>query len=292
MPPRTQAARRPILFVLAAAFCFTLASALVKLVAPEVPTVEIMLFRSLVGLLVMLPLVAREGGWSVLRVHRPWGHLVRSFAGLGGMFGAYYGYATLPLAAATALGFAMPLVLAVLGVRLLGEPMRAGRLTALLAGGLGVLLVVRPWNGVTGLPLRPAAIVLAGVVAWAFAMVAIRRLGRAGERNVAIVLYYSLVCSLASAALTVPVWVTPRPMLWAVLVGIGLISALAQLLMTEGYRTGDAGMLAPFEYSALLYTVVLGWVVWGEVLGPWEAAGMILLVAAGAWSWWREGRGG
>lgn len=285
------ARRRAILFVLGSSGAFTLSSALVKFAAPEIPVAELMLFRSLVAFLCMMPLIARMGGWTVLRPRSPWGHATRAVCGLGGMFGSFYGLAHLPLAAVTALGFAMPIFLALMSVPLLGERVGPARAASIGAGLLGVLLVIRPWQGAKGLPLFETAVVLAGVLLWAASMVSIRTMGQAGERNITIVLIFTAAATVMSAALAIPVWVWPRPGLWPALLGIGAISAAAQFMMTEGYRSGEASMLAPFEYSAIFYTVTLGWAVWGEVPGAWEAVGIAVLVASGLLTWWREGRG-
>ena len=289
-PVSAAARRRAILLVLASSGSFTAAAALVKVAAPEIPVVEVMLFRSFVALLLMLPWVMRAGWWAVLRTRRPWAHAMRSLAGLAGMFGTFYGLAHLPIATVTALGFAMPIFLAMLSVPMLGERLTWPRLAAITAGLAGVLLVIRPWQGAGGLPRFETAVVVGGVAAWALAMASIRRMGQAGERNITIVVLFSLCCTVLSAALAAPVWVTPRPaMLW-VLVAVGAISGVAQLLMTEGYRSGEASMLAPFEYSAIFYTVLLGWAVWGEVPGEWEAAGIAVLVGSGLFTWWQETR--
>ena len=281
--------RRAILFVLASSASFTVAAALVK-AAAAMPIFELMLFRSGIASVLMIPFIMKGGGWSVMRTRRPWGHALRVAAGLAGMFGAYYGYVHLPLAAATALGFAMPLVLVILSVPMLHERVSAGRIVSIAAGLVGVLLVVRPWQGAKGLPLFESGVVLAGVAAWAVAMVSIRQMGQAGERNLTIVVLFSIACTAVSAVLSIGVWVTPPLALWPVLLGVGVVSGGAQLLMTAGYRSGEASMLAPFEYSAILYTVALGWLVWGEVPGGWEAAGMFILASSGLLAWWREGR--
>jgi len=90
--------------------------------------------------------------------------------------------------------------------------------------------------------------------------------------------------------LSIPVWVSPSGWALAALAGVGAISAAAQLLMTEGYRSGEANMLAPFEYGAILYTVLLGYLIWNEAPGAWEFAGIAVLVASGLFAWWREGQ--
>lgn len=293
-PPDASTARlrrRAILCVLGSSACFTAAAALVKLVGDAVPTSEIVLFRSVVALLCMAPLLRRAGGWSALRTRQPWGHAWRLVAGLAGMFGSFYGYAHLPLATVTALGFAMPIFLAMLSVPLLGERVGPDRALATGAGLVGVLCVLRPWQTVDSVPAWPALVVIAGVVFWALSMISIRRMGQSGERNITIVLLFAGGGTVVSGLLSAPVWVTPAPEILAALLGVGLVSAAAQLLMTEGYRSGEATMLAPFEYGAILYTLLLGYLIWGEAPGPWEAAGILVLVCSGFYAWLREGRG-
>ena len=82
--------------------------------------------------------------------------------------------------------------------------------------------------------------------------------------------WFAISTTIFSLLLSIPVWVTPSPLALLALVGVGAISGLAQLLMTEGYRSGEATMLAPFEYGAIIYTVLLGWLIWGEVPGNWS----------------------
>jgi len=282
--------RRAILCVLGSSACFTIAAALVKFIADAVPTSEIVFFRSVVAAVCMIPLIRGAGGWSVVYTRQPLGHAWRLLAGLAGMYGSFYGYAHLPLATVTALGFSMPIFLAMLSVPLLHERIGPHRALAVGAGLVGVLFVLRPWQASDSVPTLPALIVIAGVVFWALAMISIRRMGQSGERNVTIVLLFTLGGSVVSGILSIAVWVTPEGWVMAALVGVGVVSAAAQLLMTEGYRSGEATMLAPFEYGAILYTVLMGALIWNEVPGPWEFAGIAVLVTSGLFAWWWEGR--
>ena len=279
---------RAILCVLGSSASFAVAAALVKAVSPAIPIIEIMLFRSLFALVALLPFIRGAGGLNALRTRHPVGHILRTIAGFAGMIGSFYGYAHLPLAMVTALGFAMPVFLSILSVPLLGERVNAGRVASVAAGLVGVLIVLRPWRAEGVIEFGPALVVVGGVVAWAAAMVSIRRMGQAGERNITIVLWFAIATTLVSAVATIPVWITPSPMMWLALIGVGVISGAAQLLMTEGYRSGEATMLAPFEYGAIIYTVLLGWLIWDEVPGIWEATGISFLIAAGLLTWWRE----
>ncbi len=286
------ARRHAILCVCGASALFAVAAAIVKAVAADVPTMEIVLFRSLVASLVMLPLLRRHGGLVALQTRRPWGHVGRGIAGFIGMFTAFYGYGLLPLATVTALNFAMPLFLSLLSVPLLGERVGPVRAAAVAAGLAGVLIMLRPWQEIAGdagaLPLVPVVVVIGGVIAWALAMISIRRMGEAGERNITIVLWFSIGSTALASVLTVPVWVTPSPLVLAGLCAVGAISAAAQLLMTEGYRSGETTLVAPFEYGAIVYSTVLGVVIWGEFPDIWTFVGIAVLIAAGL-AVWRRG---
>ncbi len=281
------ARRRGILCVLGAAAAFALAAACVKGLRGEIPLAEVVLCRNLFAIPALLPLLHATGGWAALRTSHPWAHVQRMFWGLLGMVGAFWGYAVLPLATATALGFTMPLFLTLIAVLFMGERLRWRRSLAVACGFLGVLVVVRP-GGAGGLDMAAAGMVLLGAFGWAMAMVTIRRMGALGEPGVAIVLWFAFSAAAVSAVASIPVWVWPTPVQWALLAGCGVVSALGQVLMTEAYRNGEATLLAPFEYSGILWTALLGAVLWAEVPEPAAFLGILILVGSGLYIWYRE----
>lgn len=278
--------RRAVLMVLGAALLFACAAGCVKALQGGIPLAMVVLFRGAFALPVVLPLMAREGGWAVLRTRQPWGHLGRVLFGLVGMAGAFHGYATMPIATVTALGFTMPLFLTLLSVPLLGERIEPRRLAAVLVGFGGVLLMLRPGLDAPGTAFD-IAMVLVAALAWALAMISIRRMGEAGEPGIAIVAWFAIGCSVVALAFSFPVWVWPSAGQWGLLLGIGVVSAFAQLLMTAAYRRGDPTLLAPFEYSGIVWTTLLGVLVWQEAPDGWDAAGMAVLVGCGLYIWRR-----
>lgn len=283
MSPQSQA-RRAILLVMGAAMLFACAAACVKALQGGIPLAQVVLARSVFALPVMLPLVWRAGGWQALRTNNPMGHAGRILWGLIGMAGAFHGYATLPLASVTALGFTMPLFLTLLAVPLLGESIDRRRVGAVLVGFLGVLVMLRPSGGGPG-QWPDYAAVLVAALAWALAMISIRRMGEAGESGVTIVAWFAIGCSVVSAVFALPVWVWPGAGQWALLAGVGLISAVAQLLMTEAYGRGDTTLVAPFEYSGIVWTTLLGMLVWAEAPDGYDALGIAILVGCGLYIW-------
>ena len=287
---RARARRRGILLVLGASAVFALSAAFAKTIGAGVPVAEVILFRNLFAIPALLPVVLAAGGWAALVTRNPMSHAARTLFGMMGMVGAFYGYVHLPLATVTALGFTMPLFLTVLSVPLLGERVGWRRGLAVLVGFAGVLLMVRP--GGEGLRGEGLAVLLCllGSVGWALAMITIRKMGEAGESSVAIVFWFTVGSSVLAGVATVPVWVWPTPLEWALLIGIGLVSALAQVLMTSAYRSGETTLLAPFEYSAIIWTTALGAFVWAELPDGWDFAGIAVLVGAGLYIWHREVR--
>jgi len=283
-----RARRRGIVLVLLASAVFTLSAAFVKIIGGRIPTAEIILFRNLFAIPALLPVVLAAGGWSAIATRNPLGHAARTVFGMMGMIGAFYGYVHLPLATVTALGFTMPLFLTVLAVPLLKERVGWRRGIAVVVGFLGVVLMVRP----DGLPSGEAGLAvllcLLGALGWALAMITIRRMGESGESSVAIVFWFTVGATVLAGIATIPVWVWPTPLEWALLIGIGLVSALAQVLMTEAYRRGETSLLAPFEYAAIIWTTTLGALVWAELPGGWDFAGIAVLVGAGLYIWHRE----
>jgi drug/metabolite transporter (DMT)-like permease len=292
-PDPTDLARsrqRAILLVLGSSGTFTLAAAAVKGLGGEIPLAQVILFRNLFALPILFVMLLRAGGLHLLRTRRPWAHLERTFWGLIGMAGAFFAYTHLPLATATVLGFTMPLFLTALSVVILKERVGWRRWTAVVVGFAGVLLVARPGEDGAALPLGPVLAVLAGALGWALAMMSIRRMGEAGEHGVTIVIWFAAGAAVFAGLATVPVWVEPTARQWLLLAAIGAVSAVAQLLMTEAYRRGETTLLAPFEYAALIWTMILGGLIWGEWPGAMDLLGFAVLVGAGLFIWWRETR--
>ena len=283
--------RRAILCVLGAGFAFAVAAALIKsTAAAHVPVAEMVVFRSAMIAVTMAVVLRKQGGIvAALRTRRPWGHAARTLLGFVAMYTSYIGYVRLPLATVTSLGFAMPLCLTLLSVPLLGVKVGWRRGGAVLVGLVGVLAIVQPWQDARAdTPMDAVALVLGGVVSWAITMITIRKLGSAGERNATIILYYCLGSLLVALVLAVPQWVPTGPRDTALLIAAGLVTALAQLLMTEAYRTGESTLIAPFEYGAIVHATLFGALLWGEFPDIWACAGIAVLIVAGLTIWRHE----
>lgn len=256
---------------------FAAMGALVKLVSGRYALGEIIFYRGFFATLVLLALAPGQGGWRVLRTSRPLGHALRSLAGLTAMSCTFAALALLPLAEATALGFTAPLLTAALAVPLLGERVTGRRWLALLLGLAGVLVIVRPGTATFS---WAALLGVVGAAFVALSMISIRRLGGT-ERGLTVALYFQLACTLAGAVSLLFVRHLPATADLLALVGIGLLGGMAQVLMTRAYMSGPASWIAPFEYSAILWSTLLGFALWGEVPGPAVILGAALVIGAG-----------
>jgi drug/metabolite transporter (DMT)-like permease len=282
------AQRRAILSVMGAALTFSVAAAAVKGLDGQIPLAQVILCRNLFAIPALLPVLIAAGGLAALRTRQPGAHLLRALFGMAGMAGSFYGYAHLPIAMVSALNFTMPLFLTALSVPLLKERVGWRRWSAVSVGFLGVLLMVQPGAGQGAPDPLAVGMVLLAALGWALAMITIRRMGAAGESSVAIVLWFAVISAVSAGIASVPVWVAPTAWQWVLLVATGVISALAQVLMTRAYRAADSTLIAPFEYSAILWTVGLGALLWGEMPDGWDALGIAVLVGSGLYIWRRE----
>ena len=283
-----RARRRGIILVILAAASFSISAAFAKTIGTGIPVAEVIFFRNFFAFLPLLPLVIGAGGLAALRMRNPGSHMLRTIFGMIGMVGSFYGYVHLPLVTVTALGFTMPLFLTLLAIPILGEKVGWRRCLAVLVGFCGVMLMVRPEQGTTDTQWLALGLCILGALAWALAMITIRKMGKAGESGIAIVFWFAFFSSVLAGIAMIPVWVWPSPTQWALLAGIGLVSAIAQIMMTEAYRKGEASLLAPFEYSGIIWTTALGALIWAEMPDAWDFLGILVLVGAGLYIWYRE----
>ncbi len=261
-------------------------SALVKWTgARGIPVFEIILFRNLFAFVPLGLYIWRTTGLEVLKTQRPLGHLTRSVIGLTGMVCGFSAVQHLPLTEATALQFTSPLFMTALSALLLSEKVGRHRWAAVAVGFVGVLIMARPLPGELNVPGVTLGILSA--LGAAGAMVAIRQIADT-ERGPTIVFYFTLggvVLGLVGSAFH---WVTPDPVTLAALVVAGLIGGVGQLLLTEALRNAPVGVVAPFDYTQLIWAALLGLVVWGELPHPLTLVGAVIVAASGVYILHRE----
>jgi drug/metabolite transporter (DMT)-like permease len=286
--PAVQHAGRGIALRVAAMVCFAALSALVKWCgAHGIPVLQIIFFRNAFAFVPLAIYIWRTTGFSVLHTRRPLGHLARSTVGLTGMVCGFSAVQLLPLTSATAFNFAAPLFMTALAALILHEQVGKHRWGAVAVGFIGVLIMIRPDPG--HLNLLGTGLALTSAACTAGAMIAIREIGRT-ERGPTIVFYFTLAGAVLGAVSLPFVWKTPDPMTLAMLVLAGLIGGVGQMLQTEALRVASVGVVAPFDYTQLIWASLFGFFVWGELPQALTLVGAAAVAASGVYILYREMR--
>ncbi|MBZ9558417.1 MULTISPECIES: DMT family transporter [Modicisalibacter] len=266
-----------ILIMCAGVLCLALGDAVSKWLGASYDPIQIIFFRTLISLPLIALLARLNGGWAALKTRRPGVHLLRGLIFAGTMFCFVTGLTLLPLAETTAIAFAAPLFVTLLSGPLLKERVEAVPFAASLVGFAGVLIVVRP--GASGFQWG-ALIVVGAAVCYALMMITARRYG-GKERLWAMVFYATLVPLVVSALLLPGVWRTPQGIHWLGFVCSGVLGVGAVSCITLAFRYAPAALAAPFDYTAMVWAVLLGWWLWGEVPDVWVFVGAGVIIASG-----------
>lgn len=284
---------RGIALKLISVFLFMVMASMIKATADEVPPGEAVFFRSFFALPVILVWLATRRKLSTgLKVKNVWGHVARGVIGVTAMGSNFTALGILPLPEVTAIGYAAPMLTVVFAAMLLGERVRAFRLTAVCVGLLGVLIVLWPRLSFASDPMGQAALwgvffVLLSATCRALVQVHMRRMVQT-ESTSAIVFWFSIT-STVFALFTLPFgWTVPTLSAVLLLVLSGLIGGIAQIFITSAYRFGEAGLLAPFDYASILFALIIGYVVFDEVPTTVMLIGSAVVVASGIAIIWRE----
>ncbi len=285
--------RRGALMMLGATALFTIMSAMIKGVSDQIHFVETMFFRSAFALPVVFAIVWRSRNWKVLRTKRLPGHVLRAFTGTMAQGCSFFALTVLPLAEQTALTYTTPLFVTILSIPLLGEVVRIHRWSAVIVGFIGILVIALGQGAFQGghLPdtmtmIGMSAAVIQGVFS-AVTTLLVRNLSET-ESSATIVMWQSLLMTAFTAAALPFVWFTPGLLTLLVLMAVGLIGGVAQVMLTEAYASAQVSALGPYSYTSILWSVLLGWVLWGDAPSWATILGAVLIVASGLYILHRE----
>jgi S-adenosylmethionine uptake transporter len=282
------------LWMLFASFVFAIMGVCVKLASAFYSTSEIVMYRGLVGVIVIYGLIKLRGG--SLKTRLPWQHVGRGAVGVTALWLWFYAIGTLPLAMAMTLNYTAPIWMAAFlfasGWWLGKSRFEWGLLTAILFSFLGVTLLLQPafqadqwFSGIVAL--------ISGMLS-AMAYLQVRRLGKLGEPEYRVVFYFSatgLVAGLLGCLATplLPVSSTVAPVMWhshtiqgvTWLLGVGLCAAIAQMAMTRAYRLGNTLVTANLQYSGIVFSSIWGILIWSDLLGASGWLGIAIILASG-----------
>ena len=267
--------------LLACAF-FACMDALLKNLAGQYPPVQVMALRGLTALpLACLYIAWRREAAGVFNRRLRWRlHLLRTMLNMGMLVLFVHGLKTLGLAEAYTLTFIAPLLMVLIAVPMLGESVQPRHWTAIGLGFVGVVIALRPEQGAflsTG-----ALAVLVAAVCYALSNMLGRLVSRT-ESSAALVFWATAGMAVGGSLLSAPQWVPIQAGHAWVLAGLAISGFLGQLAIAEAFRHGQAAAIAPFEYSALAWGLMLDWLFWQAAPDAWTLGGGALIIASGLW---------
>lgn len=275
---------RGALWMLASALGFTAMTTLIKFLGEDYPAALQTFYRQAAGFAVLLPVIFRLRG-AAFATTRPGILLFRSAAGTLAMILAFYAFQKMPLADANALSFTRTLWLVPLAAFVVREKVGPLRVAAAVVGFGGVLLMLRP--GADFQFTLPALAILASSFLFALTITGMKVMTRDHSPTVLLVwaMTLGLVFSLPGAILT---WRWPEPADLALLIAMGVIGTATQACYIKGMQVGEAAAMAPIDYTRLVFSAAVGFLLFSEVPTVWTLAGAGVVTASTLFITWRE----
>ena len=244
---------------------------------------QVLLIRSAAALVMLAPFLWSAGVRPLLAVERPLLQAFRVIVTSFEVYAFYFAVIYLPLADVMTYWLAAPIYVAALSPLLLGESVGWRRWTAIFAGFVGVVIALEPSAATLTMP---ALISILGSFAFAFMMLSGRALR--GTPDVTLVFWQSVGAVVLGAATAPLGWVTPTAFDFGLLALLGVVAMVAHLCVTRALKLADAATVTPFQYTLLLWAIVFGWLVFGDVPRPAMLIGAAIIVAAGLFIFFRE----
>lgn len=260
--------------------------ALGKALTSQYPPLQVLFMRNAIALPFAVLVVLRLGGARALKSYRPVTHLLRGALWLAAAGLFFTGIQYLGLAEATALIFVAPVFITALGALLLKEHVGWRRWLAVLAGFGGVLIVMRPG----GAAFQPASFLpIATAFFYALLMISARWVDP--RESVWTLMLYLVGGGGLLAAFIMPfIWVPLRPQDWMLFLAIAFFGTAGMTMMTQAFRLAPAAVVAPFDYTALIWATLLGLIFWAEIPDAATYFGAGVIIASGGFILWRESR--
>lgn len=271
------------LLMLGSTLFFAIMVIAIRLAAAELHAFEIAFFRSFFGMLAALPLL-RLHGIGLLRTGQFPRYLIRCVLGTAAMFCGFWAIANLPLAHAVSLSYASPIFVTIAAALWLGEQVRARRWTAVAAGFIGVLVIVRP--GTAGFSWGSLVAVAAAMIS-AVVAIQIKQLTRTEPAD-RVVLWTTILWVPLSLPAALAVWEWPTGMTWLWVVAAGILGTGGHMLWTRALKLGDVSALSPISFLQLPIVALLGWLLFSEALDAWTIVGAAIILGANGYIAHRE----
>jgi drug/metabolite transporter (DMT)-like permease len=270
---------RGIGYMVSAVFVFAIMDALLKRLSTRYGPLQIASLRCISSWLFLLLPIAWQRSWRTLRPANGRLHLFRAVLGILMLASFVFAVHRLSLAQTYSLFLAAPLLMTALSVPLHGEKVTRKRWTAIIVGLSGVLVVLQPW-GHGGISAAAAAAAAVATLCYSLSALTVRNLSR-GNSNLSMVFWYLLLVSIGSGVLAVGDW-RPVPVIdWGWLVGVGVTGALGQMWLTDAFSRAPPSVVAPFEYTSILWAFAIDWIFWSAAPSSSLVVGACVVVGSG-----------
>lgn len=258
----------------------------VKILGADFSVFQIIFFSALFSFVPMTVVMSADRAVDNFRPHNIPLIALRSILNIVGMASAFYAFTVLPMTEVYAIIFATPLLITVLAVPILGETIRLPRGLAVVTGLIGVIIVLRP--GVAELTLGHVA-ALTTAITGAFSALIVRKLGNS-ERTAVLVLYPMIASIIVTGALLPATYIPFDLASLGLAAVIGIFAITAQFMIVIAYRAAPAAVVAPMQYSQIIWATFYGWILFNELPDKWVIIGTSVIVASGLFIVWRETR--
>lgn len=271
---------RAAVWMLGALLSFSAMAVAGREISAELDTFQLMFFRSLIGLAIILTIAAATGGLGQFRTRRLGLHVGRNLFHFVGQFGWFFGVATIPLAEVFAIEFTSPLWVALLAPALLGERLTRARVLAVVLGFVGAMIVIRP--GMTELSGGTVAVLIAAL-GFAGSTIATKRLA-ASETSLAILFYMALIQAPLGLLPSLGNLQMPGAATWAWLFAVTLAGLAAHFCLAQAFRLADATLVVPMDFLRLPLIALVGMALYAEPLDPFILLGGAVILAGNYWN--------
>ena len=273
-------------FMMLTVVSFSALDAVGKWLVADFSVWQIMAFRGAIAAGILVPFLLRREGVVIFRTQHLGFQIIRALMGVTAFALFFAALRSLNLADATVIGFSGSIFMAALAVPLLGERVGIRRWSAIGFGFIGVVIILQPGSGT----FQPAALLAVGAAfVYALVMIGTRWLSRSDSSS-SMVVYHSLVTAGVGFVALPFVWVAPNAFEVLLFVVAGFFGTAAQFFLVRAFRYAPVAVLAPFDYGALIFAAVIGFVVWNEVPGVNLWIGATIVIASGLFILYRETR--
>lgn len=276
---------RAVIFMALASVLFVAMHALVRDLSRDLHPFQIAFFRASLGLIVLSPIIFKNR-FAILRTSKIKLHALRGLLNAGAMLCFFYGLSITPLAQVTALSFAVPLFATLFAVLLLGEIIKIRRITALLIGFFGTLVIIPP--GLIEFGLGPI-LILSQAIIWSLALMVIKVLTRT-DSSLTIAIYASIFLSPMVLIAAIPVWQSPTIYQLILMLIIATFGTIAQTLMNESLKLGETSVVMPVEFTRMIWAALFGYCFFSEVPDIFTWFGSVLIFGSTAYIAVRESK--